>query len=904
MVDEGIVHTVTNNTKFWKLPPKLKNAERYPLHAAEVVLIGVVPCDQNTEWPDLPCRVIQKGVLATYHQKTFHDNFSSDEIEENIDAAETLDLEERDTICRSKCPLIIGNTIWAKQVQLLEKLRSHDIDAEGKITYHYASNWTPVFEVKERLIRKGLANENSRHVSYLLDICKTANLPSEVMQNLLESSNLINPNTSVTATSNIVRSQNDTSVPHLDNSNGFGDANNGFNCPMEIKKLYQKSILDIFTSHQVAHLKIDPDIGEISDTGLPNEEDMKKHSLQTNISVAELQMKFRYLKWQKSLETSTDNTVILSYAYDPSCFYVRNAKFAKQLIYLENDIHEYAEQAKIVHSGNKIEFEEGRLCIGRLISGSSHDSGVFSVNTEIQDGKDTFEYKRVQILRQATEEDEAYERDPMVDFRYLDSGDENDNDEYSIEEDIRIATTKYTVFFVDYGYQKVLTSHDLLPIPKKYVEKLPLQAIGCSLANIVPAGENDAAWSNDAIEFIQEFASIKDSFSEGDRRFVTAKSVVLLKAMEVAKCEYDEETTEPNNWPIQYWVKLVSKEGGDHLGMQLLKKGLAEHDSYSEIMISHNESELKNFNSTKEIDNTNEDSVKHDLEVNKISNSGVKSVESTVNLKNNVPVATVIPVIKPTVKIPEELPGLCIIENCDNSLINNLKPQLVTWSQNKEQLAFRFQLELIYEQETCARNTFLSVESQSLTFEYLEIAHTIEKAEKYRHHSIPKICLYGAVDPQKSEVKLNGKEILVKLGKVNRCFWQYPTVDPETGKPRKVAWIKIDSNISWPDTSDDSDESDVGILPPGKEVLKKRPNKVASKIRYTLDQYPKPLNGNYEAKNFDESTDGLEDFFPSGRNEPNDMESDDTDNDDGMYYFVESFTSQKRFTSNVYKFFC
>ena len=125
----------------------------------------------------------------------------------------------------------------------------------------------------------------------------------------------------------------------------------------------------------------------------------------------------------------------------------------------------------------------------------------------------------------------------MSNFRYLDSGDENDTDGYSSEDDIRIATTKYAVFYVDYGYQKVLRSHDLLPIPKKFVERLPLQAIGCSLSNIVPSPRDSSLWSKDSIDFINEFASIKSSFVEGERRFISAKSVVQLKAINVMKCD-------------------------------------------------------------------------------------------------------------------------------------------------------------------------------------------------------------------------------------------------------------------------------------------------------------------------------------------------------------------------------
>ena len=232
--------------------------------------------------------------------------------------------------------------------------------------------------------------------------------------------------------------------------------------------------------------------------------------------------------------------------------------------------------------------------------------------------------------------------------------------------------------------------------------------------------------------------------------------------------------------------------------------------------------------------------------------------------------------------IPTSLPGLCFSEMYGKNMIANLRPQHITWFQNKEKthISFRFQLGLIYSVETCENNTFLSIESRSLVFEYLEVGYTTDKVENYRHYSIPIIHLYGAVDPQKSEVKFSGKEVIIKLSKVNCCFWKYPTLDPESGKGKKVAWIKHDHDIGWPGSSNDSDSDyDTGEkhLGPGS-TKRKVSTKFASKIRYTLDQYPSPLNANVGAKNFDDSTDGVEDFAPSDKNQP-DIESEDTDSD-------------------------
>ena len=60
----------------------------------------------------------------------------------------------------------------------------------------------------------------------------------------------------------------------------------GFDCPLEIKQLHQKAISEVLTFHQVAYLKVDPEMDEISDSGLPNEEELKKHSYKKNHSRA------------------------------------------------------------------------------------------------------------------------------------------------------------------------------------------------------------------------------------------------------------------------------------------------------------------------------------------------------------------------------------------------------------------------------------------------------------------------------------------------------------------------------------------------------------------------------------------------------------------------------------------
>ena len=880
------------------------------MHAGEVILLGIAPCDKDTEWSAQPCQLIRKGLLV--QRDISKEAASTEEPEESGIAVDSPEKEHRETICRSKCALILGNTIWAKQAQLLEKLRSHDIDADGVITYHYASSWTPIFEAKERLLRKNLAVENPCHISDLLDICVTARLPKEVITKLsLFSVPTKEINVPQTADNSKNTSNQLENIPHSSSNDVQVEAVPKLQfiaCSQAIKIMYQGAKSDIIQNHQKAHLNPDPELEELSDTGLPKEKDLERHSQNSNIPPSELLMKLRTLKLKNKIEMSDDNLVVITYVYDPEHFYVRHAKFSRQLSSLEKEITTYAEQAKILHSSSKFEFVEGRICIGRQLSAPVlNDINITEAVRDVHSGKDFFEYKRVQILRYATKEDFAWERDPMGNFRYLDSGDENDNG-YSSEEDLCIKTSMFTVFFVDYGYQKVMSVHDLMPIPKIFVENLPLQAIECSLSNIQPAIENVqdmVYWSAEAIEEMNNYATIKDTFVEGDRHLVKNKSPIQFRAQSVTKFANDPDViSETCHVPVGYWVKLVPRNGGDHLGMKLIKSGLAINVYEEDAMLSYEGDELKNFNSSKELETTDPNIMasnkcdafnKINIEVgqNNLITTSERSLLQTNPIQPN-NVAKVIPLQKEAAKalqyknlvLPPALPGLCIDENSGNGTSVNIMPRLVTWSQNKSKtnVTFRLELDLKYAQETCINNAFLSVQSRSLAFEYLDVGHIQDGLEDYRHHKIPTVDLYGAVDPQRTEVKFSGKQVVVRLTKAHTCFWKQAAIDAASGKPKKLFWIKLDNELGWHGSTNASDtDTDSEIKVSGPENHKRKlQSRTAAKIRETLDRYPKPSPFNEKARNFDDSTDGI-DEFDALSDGSNNVDS-DSDDIDGMLF--------------------
>ena len=903
LVDEGKLLPLSNSRKFWKLNDPLKNFSRYPIHAAEVVLLGVVPCDKDTEWSAEPHRIIQKGLLIGQSLNNHRENGSTEELDEFVEQENIDENDKRELICRSKCALILGNTIWAKQVQLLEKLQSHDINAEGQVTCRYSSSWTPIFEAKEKLLRNRLAEENPQHVLDLINLCAVANLPHKVTENLRAlclpvQGNTLQSQTFVNTNEIAIKKINEADTTPKNLINSTVQYQPSTECSPSIKNMYHASKSEIIQNHQRAHLNPEPLLEELSDTGLPSEEDLKQHSQNSNVSATKLIMQFRLLKWKNIISMSNDNIVVITWVNSPSSFYIRRSNFSRQLSALEKEIAAYAEEAKVLHSVNNLEIVEGRICIGRQLSDPTNQTmKALKDKNFVHTGKDSFEYKRVQILRFATKQDEEMYKDPMNNFRYLDSGDEND-DGCSVEEDLRVETQRLVVCFVDYGYQMILSALDMMPIPKPFVEKLPLQAIECSLLNIQPVidavhynNQSTAYWHPDAKEVLQKFATVKETYLEGDRLVTQSGTEVQFKAHDITKVASDLDVISGTcHVPRRYCVKLTALDGGDHLGMQLIKAGLAVSIEENEVMVNYGDSGCSSFNSTKEIDQMNvtdydETDIKlvrdKELVSNCVSIKSVdkvdKNIHTSKNLVKSKPIDVYMtegaPLQFKTIYTPPDLPGTCI-EGSDKSRKINLMPQLVLWSQKaKTKVIFKVHLDLLYTQETCISNAYVSIQSRLFELEYLEVGNLFDGEEVYRHHKMPNLDLFGAVDPQKTEVKFIGKQVIVTLTKINTCFWQQAAVDIKNGKPKKVFWIKHDNDMCWNGTTDNSgSDSESEIKQHTKTRSKKKTKlKAAEKIRQTLDQFPKPLGFDIGAKNYDDSTEGLEDFeLPSDGSNKND----------------------------------
>ena len=174
-------------------------------------------------------------------------------------------------------------------------------------------------------------------------------------------------------------------------------------------KLYEASNSEIILNHQRAHLIPDPKLEDLSDTGLPNEEELGKRMNgiasqleNSSMTPADMLRTLRLLKLKNKAESSQDNRVIITWVYNPTHFFVRHANFDRQLEQIECELGKYAEEIKVLHSSTAFDMVEGRICIGRQLVEAPQIDEIGMAAPKTDAGKDFFEYKRVQILRIAT----------------------------------------------------------------------------------------------------------------------------------------------------------------------------------------------------------------------------------------------------------------------------------------------------------------------------------------------------------------------------------------------------------------------------------------------------------------------------------------------------------------------
>ena len=727
MIDDG--HSVVKKVEDVLLYEVPQDIAEFPRHSMDIILTGLTPKDKDVEWPAEPCEFVET-----------HSN----------GLPEMPGEEDREVLCRSSPLVILGSVAWVKQAQVLQKLEKLAVDGET-----WTRTWSVVFEAKEELLKKNLADVNPVHGTKLMELCMAANFSVHRFLNLQKFCGSVEDTT---------RNLSDHTVTAIAEMSKISESKPTENKILDagIRKLYHEAKQTVVNDCQRAHL---------SDNRL---EEVK-----------------------------------VTCVYDPGYFFVRHAKFFKQLNQLESELFEFAEESKSFYSRSDFHPNVGRLCIGRISQGTKMDAN------NIEDSHETFAYKRIQIQRVAVKAD------------FAQSFDDFDSEEDEEEEELLVDVKTFVAFFVDYGFSRVLSELDLVPLPKKFIDRLPMQAIECRLDNVEPL--NAGAWDAEAIKIVKSLAMYhEDTFPEPNLR----ASCVELQSLQVAESQNNENSK-------VYSVLMFHPHTRLPLQAELTEKGLAEIVDQDGVdyanMGANNEDESFEY-----VGDTPDFRLNKDNMIEFQNNEPKESKKQPNEAADSVPAPAPAPAPAPTpVRVPEkylhpvypsDMPGIAIGDNY--AAVIRKSPREVIWSQDskKSTTTFKFVIDPEVETQLILSNCFISVTYETLEMEYLDVICYEDGREDYAFYSIPKLWLCGAVHPDKTKVRCRGNTLIVELTKQRATFWRKPAVDPKTGKPIKLQWIK-------PDLQNVSDSED-------EEVKKEQRKKIA-------DMFPAPKPTAF-VKNYDE----------------------------------------------------
>ena len=298
-----------------------------------------------------------------------------------------------------------------------------------------------------------------------------------------------------------------------------------------------------------------------------------------------------------------------------------------------------------------------------------------------------------------------------------------------------------------------------MPISKETHDRLPFQAIKCSLKYLKPKeGEDD--WSMEACDAFEEnldglfcvlIPSIRktDDFYEIDLTNDETLENVAVKLCKDGFCHYEGNIIEAEDF--------------------LLPASEVEKSQGKEIQAEISSSSKSNLNSNLK-----------------------KKKKKKITVQQNIP----LPITKH--HLPKDLPSLAIPEL---KIDDRKRPNEVTWGQPS-------QLELtivvkIFGVDIHPNHSWIHVTAEQLNFSYLHITQDSTANDLYSLFEIPAINFFSEIMPQETKVKFHPQTIEICLKKAIPMFWPKPCIDPDSKEPIKHSWMK-NAQICY-DSDDDYD---------------------------------------------------------------------------------------------------
>ena len=310
------------------------------------------------------------------------------------------------------------------------------------------------------------------------------------------------------------------------------------------------------------------------------------------------------------------------------------------------------------------------------------------------------------------------------------------------------------VNFVDYGSEaEVEPGSNLAPISKKSLDLLPFQAIKCSLAYVEP-NEGYDDYTDQAIELFETYLD---------------QSVLVNNPEKISNGHYKVELSLPETYEI--------------IGVTLSQSGLFKYTRNiidSKAFDMNDVSQALPLLSDKEEKNKS-DSFKTNLNNKSEKDKRLAEVEVIQNLSSNSVErkALFIP------KIPHDMPSLSI--NTGEISKSKLPDNVIWYQGSKLNTYFKVNFNGI---EVIPSRAYIQITAETLSVSYMDVSYDDFSNEMFTLFEIPQQLLFSDVIPNATKVTFSANGFQICLKKAKSMFWPKPFLDPKTGEPMKMPWLK------------------------------------------------------------------------------------------------------------------
>ena len=338
----------------------------------------------------------------------------------------------------------------------------------------------------------------------------------------------------------------------------------------------------------------------------------------------------------------------------------------------------------------------------------------------------------------------------------------------------------------------------------EFVERMPFQAILCTLAHVKPVGKE---WSKEAGDIFFDLTRE----GETDEALVVHCAVVekdmdkyrvnLKNEFEVNLAQelVDGGFAEWLDSSVESSFDTIEDQGNNDTEGHIKLDALAEAANWD--VPNGLPEDILNM---KELYAATKEGCEEYLE-DQLGSVPVKPPHQHVESQDTSFTPTIPVKLSSTSTLPPDMPSLAVVDGltvCQSSVPH------VQWSQDHQTVLMRVSITSM--RDITPGQVFVEVKDQELVVQVLEV-DVSEGSEQITIHQTPSLKLYGQVNPARTKVSVMARGINITLVKQRELFWKQLS-------RQKFGWIKKDANAALNSDSDSDHEisgrPETGFLSP------------------------------------------------------------------------------------------